>query len=135
MKLLLEGGVAAASCSDPLASLRLSALAEHLFRILFVSIGVPPERSLTSGVCSSPVEEDIMRKFGLIIAAVGALAIAIPSIAGAQTVVIKRGGHHDGWHGSHARMHHDHGRHHGWRHRHHRGDKVVIIKKQRHYHR
>lgn len=76
-----------------------------------------------------------MRKLGFVIAAVGALAIAIPSMASAQTVVIKRGGHHhDGWHGSHARMHHDHGRHHGWRHRHHRGDKVVIIKKHRHYH-
>jgi hypothetical protein len=78
-----------------------------------------------------------MRKLGLVIAALGALVIAIPSIASAQTVVIKRGGHHhhDGWHGSHARMHHDHGHHRGWRHRHHRGDKVVIIKKHRHHHR
>ena len=75
-----------------------------------------------------------MRKFGLVIAALGALAVAIPSIASAQTVVIKRSGHHDGWHGSRAQVHHDHGRHHGWRHRHHRGDKVVIIKKQRHRH-
>ena len=76
-----------------------------------------------------------MRKLGLVIAALSALAIAIPSMASAQTVVIKRGGHHHGWHGSHARMHHDHGYHHGWRHRHHRGDKVVVIKKHRHYHR
>ena len=75
-----------------------------------------------------------MRKLGLVIAALGALAIAVP--ASAQTVVIKRGGHHhDGWRGSHARMHHDHGHHYGWRHRHHRGDRVVVIKKSRHYHR
>ena len=74
-----------------------------------------------------------MRKLGLVIAALGALAIALPSMASAQTVVIKRGGHHHhhGWHGARAQVHHDH----GWRHRHHRGDKVVIIKKQRHYHR
>jgi len=76
-------------------------------------------------------EEDIMRKLGLVIAALGALAIAVPSIASAQTVVIKRGGHHHGWHG--ARAHMDHGHHYGWRHRHH-ANKVVIIKKQR-YHR
>jgi hypothetical protein len=76
-----------------------------------------------------------MRKLGLVIAAVGALAIAIPSIASAQTVVIKRGGHHhhDGWHG--ARAHMDRGHHRGWRHGHHRGDKVVIIKKSRHHYR
>ena len=33
-----------------------------------------------------------MKKFGLVIAALGALIIAAPSIASAQTVVIKRGG-------------------------------------------
>ena len=76
-----------------------------------------------------------MRKLGLVIAALGALAIAVPSIASAETVVIKRGGHHHGWYGARAQMHHDHGRHLGWRHRHHGGDKVVIIKKQRYSHR
>ena len=70
-----------------------------------------------------------MRKIGLVIAALGALAVAAPSIASAQTVVVKRGGHHDGWHG--ARAHMDYGRHHGWRNRHH-GDRVVVIKKRYH---
>ena len=35
-----------------------------------------------------------MKKFAIVLAAVGALALAAPSIASAQTVVIKRGGHH-----------------------------------------
>lgn len=76
-----------------------------------------------------------MKKFAFVLAAVGAFALAVPSIASAQTVVIKRGGHHHhhGWHGAHAKMHHDRGWHRGWRHRHH-SDRVVVIKK-RHYHR
>ena len=37
-----------------------------------------------------------MKKFGYVIAALGAIIIAAPSIASAQTVVIKRGG---GYHG------------------------------------
>ena len=71
-----------------------------------------------------------MRKIGLVIAALGALVIAAPSIASAETVVIKRGGHHGGWHG--ARAHMDRGYHHGWR-RHHGGDRVVIVKKRYHH--
>jgi hypothetical protein len=43
-----------------------------------------------------------MKKFGYIVAALAALAIAAPSIASAETVVIKRGGHHDGYRGHHA---------------------------------
>src|SRR5882672_10304331 len=78
------------------------------------------------------IEEDIMKKFGFIIAALGALAIAAPSIASAETVVIKRGGYHHGY-GARAEMHRDYGWHRGWRNRHH-GDKVVIIKKQRYHH-
>ena len=39
-----------------------------------------------------------MKKFGLVLAALGAMIIAAPSIASAQTVVIKRGGHHHGHH-------------------------------------
>ena len=39
-------------------------------------------------------EEDIMKKFGYIIAALATIAIAAPSIASAETVVIKRGGGH-----------------------------------------
>ena len=47
-----------------------------------------------------------MKKFGLMLAALGAIVVAAPSIASAQTVVIKRGG---GYHGHH------HGHHHGCR--------------------
>ncbi len=65
-----------------------------------------------------------MRKFGYVLAALGAIAVAAPSIASAETVVLK-GGHRHGWHGARAQMH-DHGWHNGWRHRH--ADKTVIIK-------
>ena len=77
-----------------------------------------------------------MKKLGYVIAALGALIIAAPSIASAQTVVIKRGGGYHGHHHGHGaraefRGHRDRGHHRGWRHGHHRGDKVVIIKKHR----
>jgi hypothetical protein len=52
-----------------------------------------------------------MKKFGYVIAAIGAIAIAAPSIASAETVVVKHGDH----------MHRDH----GW---HHHDKKVVVIK-------
>lgn len=68
-----------------------------------------------------------MKKLGYILAAVATFAIAAPSIASAETVVIKRGGG-DHWRGSRAE-HRDHGWHRGW---HRGGDKVVIIKKRRH---
>ncbi|MBR1276010.1 hypothetical protein [Bradyrhizobium sp. AUGA SZCCT0283] len=74
-----------------------------------------------------------MKKFGYVIAALGALIIAAPSIASAETVVIKRGGYNGHHHGYGARAeyrgHRDRGYHRGWRHGHH--DKVVIIKKHR----
>jgi hypothetical protein len=70
-----------------------------------------------------------MKKFGYMIAALGAIIIAAPSIASAETVVIKRGGYHHGY-GARAEMHRDHGWHRGWRDRH--ADKVVIIKKRHH---
>ena len=54
-----------------------------------------------------------MKKLGYVIAALGAIAVAAPTIASAETVVIK---------------HRDHGWHEGWRH--HRADKKVIIKKR-----
>src|SRR4051794_37412116 len=38
--------------------------------------------------------EDIMKKLGLITAAVAAIAIAAPSVASAEKIVIKRGGEH-----------------------------------------
>jgi hypothetical protein len=75
-----------------------------------------------------------MKKFGLVIAALGALVIAAPSIASAQTVVIKRGGgyngdHHRGY-GARAeyRGHRDRGYHRGW---HGHRDRVVVIKRHR----
>jgi hypothetical protein len=75
-----------------------------------------------------------MKKLGYVIAALGALIIAAPSIASAETVVIKRGGyqgHHSG-HGARAefRGHRDRGYHRGWRHGH--RDRVVVIKKHSH---
>ena len=75
-----------------------------------------------------------MKKFGLVLAALGAIIIAAPSIASAETIVIKRGGHHSGNHhgyGSRAefRGHRDRGFHRGRGHR----DRVVVIKKRHRY--
>ena len=60
-----------------------------------------------------------MKKLGYVIAALGALIIAAPSIASAETVVIKRGGYHGHHHGYGARAeyrgHRDRGYHRGWR--------------------
>jgi hypothetical protein len=72
-----------------------------------------------------------MKKFAYVLAALGAMAVALPSIASAETIVIKRGGHHHGWHGARAQMHHNHGLHRGW-HRGHGHNKVVVIKKRYH---
>ncbi|HZR90589.1 MAG TPA: hypothetical protein VFB02_27640 [Bradyrhizobium sp.] len=68
-----------------------------------------------------------MRKIGLVVAALGSLAVALPSMASADTVVIKK--HHEHPFGARAeyRMHRDYGLHEGWRHR----DRDVVIK-QRH---
>jgi hypothetical protein len=67
-----------------------------------------------------------MKKLGLAVAALSAIALAAPSIANAETVVIKHGGHRH-WEGARAeyRMHRD------WHpfHRHH--DRVVIVKHHR----
>jgi hypothetical protein len=65
------------------------------------------------------MEEDDMKKLAYVIAAITAIAIAAPSIANAETVVIRHG-HHD--RGFHRDFHRDW--HHGW-HRHDR-DRVVI---------
>ena len=71
-----------------------------------------------------------MKKFGLALAALGAIIIAAPSMASAQTVVIKRGGgyhsHHQSY-GARAQMRRDRGWHRGHGHR----DRVVVIKKYR----
>ena len=76
-----------------------------------------------------------MKKFGYVLAALGAIIVAAPSIASAETVVIKRGGYHHGYHqgyGARAeyRGHRDRGYHRGWRGH---GDRVVIVKKHRYY--
>ena len=73
-----------------------------------------------------------MKKFALIIAALGAIVMAAPSVAGAETIVIKRGGHHHGYHGTRAKIHHDRGYHRARRHGH--RDRVVVIKKRYHRH-
>ena len=70
-----------------------------------------------------------MRKLGYAIAALGVIAVAAPSIASAETVVIKRGGYHHHWDRARAeyRIHsgwHDRGWHEGWRH--HERERVVI---------
>jgi Spy/CpxP family protein refolding chaperone len=75
-----------------------------------------------------------MKKFALMIAAIATIFLAAPSSnADAQTVVIKRGGHHHGGyhrgHGARAHMHHNHR---GYRGRGH-GNKVVVIKKRYRY--
>ena len=72
-----------------------------------------------------------MKKFGYVLAALGAIVIAAPSIASAETVVIKRGGYHHGY-GARAEFgeHRDRGWHRGWRHH---NDRVVIVKKHRYY--
>ena len=67
-------------------------------------------------------EEDTMKKLAYVLAAVCAIAVAAPSVANAEKIIIKRGGHHD-WH-HHDRGWHDRGWHNGWRHHHH--DRVVI---------
>jgi hypothetical protein len=71
-----------------------------------------------------------MKKLGYVIAALGAIAIAAPSIASAETVVIKRGGYHQDY-GARAEMreHRDRGWHEGYRHHH---DRVVIVKHRHH---
>jgi hypothetical protein len=74
-----------------------------------------------------------MKKLGYVLAALGAIAVAAPSIASAETVVIKRGAsahHHHMGARAQFREHRDFGLHRGWRH--HRADKVVIIKKRHH---
>jgi len=68
-----------------------------------------------------------MKKFGFVVAAIGALALVVPSVASADTVVVKRGYHHwdHGWR-AHAELR-DHGWHRGWHHH----DRVVVVKRHR----
>ncbi|MGJ4946162.1 hypothetical protein ACQR1W_36795 [Bradyrhizobium sp. HKCCYLS1011] len=73
-----------------------------------------------------------MKKLGFAVAALGAIVIAAPTIASAETVVIKRGHHHD-WRGARAeyRMHRDWHRDYRPFHRDH--DRTVIIKHRHEY--
>ena len=70
-----------------------------------------------------------MKKLGYVVAALGALAVAAPTLASAETVVIKRGHHHGYGARAEMREHRDHGWHRGWHHR----DRVVVIKRHRHW--
>jgi len=69
-----------------------------------------------------------MKTFGYVIAALGAIAIAAPTIASAETVVVKHRDHHFGPRAE-FREHRDRGWHEGWRHGH---AEKIIIKKHRH---
>jgi hypothetical protein len=86
------------------------------------------------------MEENDMKKLGYVIAALGAMAIAAPSIASAETLVVKHGDRdHMRKHGE-FREHREHfraraefreHRERGWhRDRHH--DKMVVIKHRGH---
>lgn len=69
----------------------------------------------------------MMKKLGLVFAALGAIALVVPSIANAETVVIKRGGSHHHW--DRARAEYRTPRDFRPSHRDH--DRTVIIKKHR----
>jgi hypothetical protein len=92
---------------------------EHPFRILLAFAGNVPAHAV---LVLRSIKENIMKKLGYVIAALATIAIAAPSIASAETIVVKRGDHHR--FGAHAEMR-DHGRHHH--------DRVVIVK-HRHRH-
>lgn len=75
-----------------------------------------------------------MKKLGYVIAALGLIAIAAPSIASAETVLVRHG---DGYHsGMRGEMHRNHSWHrdHGWRHdrgwRHH--DRTMVVRHRHH---
>src|SRR5215475_5147772 len=100
-------GCASATAKGHVAHLKLNGRSEFFCG----SAGtLPLMRSLLLTVS----EEDNMRKSGYVIAALATLAVAAPSIASADTVVIKHRDHH--WLGARAeyREHRDHGWHRGW---------------------
>jgi hypothetical protein len=105
--------------------LRALTIAERLFRILFGFPGNVPGHALFN---PRSTEENSMKKFGYVIAALATIAIAAPSIASAETMVIKEGGHRHFGARAEFREHRDYGRHEGWRHH----DRVVIVKHRRH---
>jgi hypothetical protein len=110
---------------------------ERLFRNFSAACSEPCRRSDVLFLLNWKRGE-IMNKFGLIAAAVAAIAIAAPSVASAEKIVIKRGGeHHYGarpnkvviktGHRDGARAEYRGRRDYGM-HRGHGGKKVVIIK-------
>ena len=66
-------------------------------------------------------------KLRIALAAVVAAAVALPAIASAETVIIKRHGDRDHFRGARAEFRHDRGWHRGWEHGH--GHRTVIIKR------
>jgi hypothetical protein len=76
------------------------------------------------------LEENDMKKLGFAVAALSVIVLALPSIASAETVIIKRGGggHHRQFDGPRA----EYRGHRDWRpmRRHH--DRVVIVKRRHH---
>jgi hypothetical protein len=70
-----------------------------------------------------------MRKIGLAAAALSALALALPTMASADTVVIKKRDHHPFDARAEYRMHRDYGMHEGWRNH----DRTVVIKHRHDY--
>jgi hypothetical protein len=112
--------------TDNARSFSYAHAAERLFIILF---GFP--RNVCADGLLSPrlTEEDNMKKFTYVIAALGAIAIAAPSIASAATIVVREGGHrHMGTRDMGARAEFRGHRDHGWRHH----DRVVIVKHRHH---
>jgi hypothetical protein len=65
-----------------------------------------------------------MKKFAYVIAALAAIAVAAPSIASAETVVVRHGGWHEGVHRDHMRGDYWHPHH----------DRVVVIRHGHHHH-
>jgi len=86
------------------------------------------ERRTRFGLRRVDLEEDKM-KLRFALAALVAAAVAVPTIASAETTIIKKYGDRDHFRGSRAEMifRHDRGLHRAWYHRH--GDRTVIIKK------
>jgi hypothetical protein len=76
------------------------------------------------------LEEDTM-KLRFTLAAIVAAAIAVPTIASAETFVVKNHGDRDHFRGvrNEMRVDHDRGLHRGWFHDRDHGNKTVIIKR------
>src|SRR5260370_41149234 len=102
---------------------RADLIAEQPFRIL---LGFPGNVPLGCDVNPHSMEEDNMKRLGYVFAALGAIAIAAPSIASAETLVIKHRDHDRFGARAEFREHRDYGRHEGWGHPH--ADQVVIVK-------